>query len=151
MEIRFVRPSCVVQDLDESAAENNETWNLVQYPAGWYWSDRLGTSGMPPTPASPAPRTTPCAFVLGIEMQCLVLARDEHLKSECKTSGTQETPHADEALVGQMEEQESGKEDEEDTKCRLVGEEPIDPMLWLRCAGAEALDGEALHWCCYWR
>ena len=89
--------------------------------------------------------------MLGIEMQWLVLARDQYLESERKTSGTQETLHADEALVGRMGEQESGKEDEEDTKCRLVGEEPIDPMLWLWCAGAEALDGEALSWCCYWR
>lgn len=108
---------------------------------------------MPPTPATPAPRTTPlfadetCPLVLGIEMQCLILVRDQYLKSECKTSSTQETPQAHKALVGRVGEQESGKEDEEDAKCRLVEE---DPLVGFCCTGGQALDSEALSCCCYW-
>lgn len=57
-------------------------------------SVRLGAGRMPPTPASPAPRTSPVIaddslLVLAIGTQCLILARDQYLKSECKTSGTQ--------------------------------------------------------------
>ena len=111
---------------------------------------RLGTGRVSPTPATPAPCTTPlfadetCPFVLGIEVQCLVLVRDQYLKSECKTSGTQETPQTHESLVGRVGEQESGKEDEEDAICRLV---EGDPMMGFCCTGGEAL---ALSRCRYW-
>jgi len=65
---------------------------------------------MPPTPASPAPRTTP-VFIDEIGLCVLVLARDQSPESKCKTSGTQETAHTHEALVRRVGEQEGGKED----------------------------------------
>lgn len=48
---------------------------------------------MPPIPPSPAPRTTPVladalALVLGIEMQCLLFARDQYLESDSKAPRT---------------------------------------------------------------
>lgn len=101
---------------------------------------------MPPIPAPPAPRTSPVIaddslLVLAIGMQCLILVGDQYLQSECKTSGTQETAHAHEALVGRVGEQESGKEDKEDAKGRWVDEGPEFGFYGMR---AEALDGEAL-------
>ena len=113
---------------------------------------RSGTGRLPPTPAAPAPRTAPLfadetcplVLVLGIEMQCLVLVRDQYLKPERKTSETQETPQAHDALVGRVGEQERGKEDEEDAKCRLVEE---DPLLGFCRTGGGAPDGKALSCC----
>lgn len=72
---------------------------------------------MPPTPASPTPCTAPVFADDRIEVQCLVLARDHNFKAHSKTGCTQQTAHAQEALVGRMGEQEGGKEDEEDAKC----------------------------------
>ena len=41
--------------------------------------------------------------------------------------------------MGRVGEKESAKEEEEDAKCRWVGE---GPKFGLRCTGAEALHGE---------
>lgn len=99
---------------------------------------------MPSTPASPGPGPTPVLadarpFMLGIEMQCLVFARDQYLKSDSKATRTKYTSHAHKPLMGRVGEQEGGKEDEEDAKCRRVGE---GPKFGFRGTGAEALHGD---------
>jgi hypothetical protein len=54
-----------------------------------------GTGRMPPALTPPAPRTTAVLaddagrLVLGIEMQCLALARDDHLQPDSKTACTE--------------------------------------------------------------
>jgi len=99
---------------------------------------------MPSTPAPPAPCATSVfaetrPLVLRIEMQCLIFTGDEYLQSDSKAARTKYTAHAHEPLVGRVGEQEGGKEDEEDAKCRRVGE---GPKFGFRCTGAEALHGE---------